>query len=849
MAVPEDYAARDRPHVSIDSFREAAQYSFPSRAQQRKPMRADYAAHSDALLDQLTTALGDLPAPAADPRLEVAGLKPGTVVEVSTLPLVEGSRSKASKVPTTLEFPAQDIVVLRTERRADRTEGALLFVPDEAREFLRGRIAGYGRDPGNARRPDVDRFEVVETIAAAPARSLFVGAVDFGAPEVVWWEIWIPGGAARAERVAILARGANLDVHTDRLLFPDTTVLFVHAASAALVAFAERVPGAIAEVRRATGTIEPFLGRGTGGILQHDWVTELAERVTPASDEAPVVCALDTGVAAEHPLVMPGLKGAWAYDAAWGADDHAPHGGHGTAIAGLVLYGDLEPHMNGTELVPLTHGVESMKLLPPHGFPATKPPSYGVVTQGAVAQVEIERPNVRRAFCLSTSATDFSPRRPSSWSGALDQVAAGSMPGDAADGSPASEAPKRLVVVATGNVPEGMMVDVVQSQPLEDPSQSWNALTIGGFTRKEQAPAPPPVLRPVVPANHRSPFSRGSGSLPYDLTPIKPEVLFEAGNMMADGTGFCAWHEAVSLLAPGSNVATEPLVPFWATSAAAGVAGNFIGRLQAALPGAWPETIRALMVDSAAWPQPIRKQLIGRGAHWKTGSKAEKQQILREVGYGVPDADRAIMSARNEVTLIAEAEIQPFAIGADGRTGVFNEMHFYDLPWPKAALEQLENEIVVMKVALSYFIEPNLTGKAATRPDTYRSFGLRFAMKKRGETAAAFRSRVNAAQERDGSATESETDCWLLGSKAIQAGSLHCDLWRGYAVDLAGHDSVAIYPVGGWWKSHVGQRRMRDKGRYALTISISAAGKAVDLHAEIANLVQVREIEALVGSP
>ena len=113
--------------------------------------------------------------------------------------------------------------------------------------------------------------------------------------------------------------------------------------------------------------------------------------------------------------------------------------------------------------------------------------------------------------------------------------------------------------------------------------------------------------------------------------------------------------------------------------------------------------------------------------------------------------------------LIAEAEIQPFAIGADGRTGVFNEMHFYDLPWPKAALEQLENEVVTMKVTLSYFIEPNLTGKAATRPDTYRSFGLRFAMKKRNETPAAFRARVNAAQEKDGSAAEDEKSCWLLG--------------------------------------------------------------------------------------
>jgi hypothetical protein len=152
-----------------------------------------------------------------------------------------------------------------------------------------------------------------------------------------------------------------------------------------------------------------------------------------------------------------------------------------------------------------------------------------------------------------------------------------------------------------------------------------------------------------------------------------------------------------------------------------------------------------------------------------------------------------------------------------------------------------------MKVTLSYFIEPNLTGKAATRPDTYRSFGLRFAMKKRKETDAAFRARVTAAQEKDGSAVENETDCWLLGPKAIQAGSLHCDLWRGYAVDLAGHDSIAVYPVGGWWKSYVGQRRVTDTGRYALVVSISAAGQAVDLHVEVANLVQVKEIEALIG--
>jgi len=847
MAKPDDFDQTNRTHISINAFRETAAYTFPSRNQERKPLRDDYAAHAAALLDQFATALGELPGAGADPRLAVEGLKPGAIVEITTAPPAEGSRVKAIRVPPALEFPARDVVVLRSERNDDRTESALLFVPDDTRDFLLERITDYGRNPGNQRRPDVERFEALETVRAAQVRSLFIGNVDLAASDIVWWELWVRQPALLVDQLAKLARGANLDVHADRLLFPDTTVLFAHSTARAIAAFAARVPGAITDIRRATGTIELFLERGGAGLGQHDWVTEFAARVAPPAEHAPTVCALDTGVSAGHPLIAPGLRGAWAYDATWGSDDHCQSGGHGTPLAGLILYGDLEPLMNDTRPVALTHAVESMKLLPPRGFQPTEPPSYGVVTQGAVALVETERPGVQRSFCIATTAADFPPSRPSSWSGALDQIAAGSMPGDMADGLPASDRPKRLILAATGNVSGGMMVDVMFSQPLEDPAQSWNALTIGGFTRKEQPPSPPPVLEPVVPANHRSPFSCGSQSLPDDLTPIKPELLFEAGNMLSDATGFCAWGPSVSLLAPGSDVVGEPLVPFQATSAAAGMAGNFIGALQAALPDLWPETHRALAVDSAQWPQPIRRRLIGRGAHWKSGSKAEKQQILREVGYGVPDIERAVLSARNDVTLIAEADIQPFALGADGRSGVFNEMHFYDLPWPRAALEQIENETVLMKVTLSYFIEPNLTGRAATRPDTYRSFGLRFDMKKRTETSTRFRSRISASQARDGSESEGETSSWLLGPKAVQAGSLHCDLWRGRAIDLAGHDAIAVYPVGGWWKSHAGQRRVSDKARYSLVISISASSQAVDLYAEIASLVEVKESEILIG--
>jgi hypothetical protein len=831
---------RALPHLAIDLFGDPAQYRFPNRPQNREPKRDDYHAHAEALLEQLTAALGAVPAPGADDRVAIAGLKSGTIIEVETL-APEGDRVKAARIPA-IEFPGQDIVVLRSQRNEDRTESAILFVPDDARGFLRDKIERYGADNlGNRARPDVDRFETVETIRAAVIGMLFQGPVDFDDPAVSWWELWIRQPELRANSIANAARNAGLDVHAERLIFPDTVVIFVHASVAALVDLARRTPGAVSEIRRASGTIEPFLDQGDHALGQAAFVAELAERVTAPPDGAPTICVIDTGVSAAHPLIALGLAGAWAFDDRWGTDDHEPHGGHGTAMAGLVLYGDLEPAMNDQRAIALAHHVESVKFLPPRGFPGTEPSNYGVVTQGAVAKVEIDRPDAVRSFCVATSSPDFSPARPSSWSGAIDQLCAGAMPGERADNVSAANHPKRMLLIATGNAEPGQREAVEPLKSLEDPAQSWNALTIGGYTAKEAIPDDPPGLAPVVPANYRSPFSLGSCDLPDDLTPIKPEVLFEAGNMLVDAGGYCGTHPAVSLLAAGSDVVGEPLIPFNATSAAAGVAGNFVGRLQAALPGYWPETYRALTVNAAEWPQPIRSKLIGSGAHWKSISKGKRQRILREVGYGVPDIDRAVLSAANDVTMIAQAEIQPFA-SINGQLPVFNEMHFYDLPWPRALLQELENGIVVMKVTLSYFVEPNLSGRASTRPDTYRSFGLRFEMKKRTETSAAFKRRMTAQRAAD-EQPANEASHWLLGPNAVQAGSLHCDLWRGAAVDLASHDAIAIYPVGGWWKSHVGQRRMNDVARYALVISLSAPGQDIDLHADISATVEAKILE------
>lgn len=365
-------------------------------------------AHGAALLEQLAAALPHVPPPGADARLKLEGLKPGVLVTLETL-VPNTDRKGPSKIPLSFELPGQDVVILSSRRTEGRAEESIVFVPDDARAILTRRLQDYG-NPGNRERPYVAQFEKVERIASADTAKLFDHKTDFNAPAQRWWELWVRDVAALPKALVAAARNFGLDVHPKQLLFPDTTVVFIHATARQALAFATRVPGAIEEIRPGLGTIEPFLVLGEGRVTQHDFVEDLAGRIIPAKSDAPTICVLDTGVAAAHPLLADGLAIALAVDEAWGVDDHYPHGGHGTSVASLALHGDLEHPMNDQRYLELTHTVESVKLLPPRGAPKTPPPSYGVVTQSAVSLIEISRPHAARSFCLASCYLDADAR-------------------------------------------------------------------------------------------------------------------------------------------------------------------------------------------------------------------------------------------------------------------------------------------------------------------------------------------------------------------------------------------------------------------------------------------------------
>lgn len=113
-------------------------------------------------------------------------------------------------------------------------------------------------------------------------------------------------------------------------------------------------------------------------------------------------------------------------------------------------------------------------------------------------------------------------------------------------------------------------------------------------------------------------------------------------------------------------------------------------------------------------------------------------------------------------------------------------------------------------------------------------------MSRPGEDETDFRQRINqrARDEEEGTYQGGGSDPrWLLGTRARHRGSLHSDIWRGTAADLAGLGMLAIYPALGWWKTILKEGRFNNRVRYSLVVSIKTQQTTVDLYNAIETLI------------
>jgi hypothetical protein len=463
---------------------------------------------------------------------------------------------------------------------------------------------------------------------------------------------------------------------------------------------------------------------------------------------------------------------------------------------------------------------------------------HGAVLKQAVSLAEIRGVARRRTVCLAVTSVEATGQGfPSSCSAAVDQIAFN-------DG-----VSTRLVVVSAGNIRSignGVAYSQVNQSidgALEDPAQAWNALAVGAFTERVQLSPEYEGWTPMAPAGGLTPSSRTSACWDdpgRSRWPLKPDVVFEGGNWVQSESGERSPCPETHLLTTAVHASGAQFDTNADTSAATAQAARLAAMVQADYPRLRPETVRGLVAHSAEWTDAMRLQCPGN-------TQAPVMKRVRTFGYGVPSLTRALHSMSNAVTLVAEAVVQPYR-KVDGSIRS-NQMGLHQLPWPTRVLYELGNLPVRMRVTLSYFIEPN-PGRRGNIPRTrYASHGLRFDVKRPGESVDQFRQRLSLAERDDPDApidNVGETRRWVIGVNGRSRGSLQCDWWEGSAEELASSDHIAVYPVTGWWRERPFLGKVENPAPYSLVVSIETPEQAVDLYTAITTQTEVH-VEVVTG--
>jgi len=114
-------------------------------------------------------------------------------------------------------------------------------------------------------------------------------------------------------------------------------------------------------------------------------------------------------------------------------------------------------------------------------------------------------------------------------------------------------------------------------------------------------------------------------------------------------------------------------------------------------------------------------------------------------------------------------------------------------------------------------------------------------MSRPNESTEQFAARVNQLARDDDYETGADSENWVLGPAVRDKGSIHRDWLMTIGPELATKNKIAVFPVGGWWKTRKKLERYNKSVRYSLIVSIDAPNQDidVDLYTPIKNLIEV----------
>lgn len=705
---------------------------------------------------------------------------------------------------------------------------ALVYIPHDQKGFFLKKITDYLEKNNASGSPrNLSLVASIEDIQLAILESFWQSESERLPSETPeWCEVWLrySSGDGKRELQRFFQDCKELEIENklEDLKFPERIVVLIKANREDLTNLIKQ-NDYLAEFRISYSPVSHWLS--ITNAEQQEWIQNLLSRLEIDNANNTKILILDSGVNNGHRLLESLIsdEDLHTYEQEWGVNDNS---GHGTLMSGIAAYGDLSNSLMTSGQVIISHALESGKILPPAG--SNDQNLYGFITSQVINYAEIQASEANRIICLAVTEEGENTGRPTSWSGALDTISFGEVEGG-----------ERLIICAGGNISPSEFnsiedyPDLNEVTSVHSPGQAWNVLTVGAFTEKTEINDPDlEEYRPMAPSGGLSPFS--STSQLWDRKwPIKPDVLFEGGNLAIDNSDFITECDDLSLLSTFHGTQRRQFETFRMTSAATALASHFAASIQHHYPDAWPETVRGLIVHSANWTDVMKEQFLdlrlGRQGYLN---------ILRICGYGVPNLQEALYCSENHLTLIAQEYLQPFA--KEGSRVRTKDMHFYEMPWPEDILLGLEATEVKVKVTLSYFIEPGPGEIGWKDKYRYRSHGLKFDVNTASETRDEFVTRINKASREEGQElTKNDSGRWGIGSAGKVHGSIHSDYIEGTAAELSTCKFIAVYPIIGWWKERKHLDRYDSKCRYSLIVSIQTPEIETDIYTPVATKLKI----------
>lgn len=728
-------------------------------------------------------------------------------------------------------------------------EEATIFIPDNKRTAFLKKINEYintiSDDPAvNPRNKPL--LNSIDHIKLSSIKDFWTDSIEYfpkDKQQTIWWEVWIKkiddNPEYTFEQVKSFAESINADLGNSYLNFFNNMVFLIKSNIAQLEKSLFLMTNLL-ELRYVPETPSFFVNLNS--IDQNVWINDLVSRISTKNEPTTSVCILDTGVNYNHPLLklICSDQLSISYNPSWPKYDikpkiyeRKPYAPHGSMQAGIAGLGSLQELLESNDVIKINHVIESARILPPQGF--NKPELYGAITTETSYKIEINNTHIKnRIYSLAISANPNNTGTPSSWSSEIDRFSFGEY----------SQSPKRLFIISTGNNidldPTVGLWDQAHLAKIEDPAQSWNAITVGSITALSTIKDPNyNNWQPWSEKGDISPSTRTSVNWEWrKQAPLKPEFVLEGGNRILspitppDITN----HDDVSVLTTSGDM-NLPFDSHLDSSAATALGSHYAALIADKYPTYWPETIRGLLVHSCRYTRAIRDIYKKYRENDNLPKSVALDTILRTVGYGVPNIDKALNSYENHAHVVLQNTLKPFKKGKGSHISL-NEWHLIQLPWPIEALRNIANSNVELKITLSYFIEPNPQNKGYKSRFSYQSHGLRFKFISPNQTLENFKASINKEDVYDEyKNSDSESKGWLLGANLRTKGSIHSDIWKGTAAELMTMNTIAIYPVSGWWKSAKAKERWKNKIRYSLIISIDCK-EDIDIYSAIINKIE-----------